>query len=113
MKFSAMLLLVLSAAASIVVALSPTQWRAQSIYQIVTDRFARTDGSTTAECNLDEGVYCGGTWRGIINKLGYIQGVGFTAVSTYNSPESELSADQVKIWISPIVHNLEGNSADG
>ncbi|OBT91754.1 hypothetical protein VE01_10231 [Pseudogymnoascus verrucosus] len=27
---------------------SPAQWRSQSIYQVLTDRFARTDGSTTA-----------------------------------------------------------------
>lgn len=59
-------------------ALSASQWQSQSIYQIVTDRFARTDGSTTASCNLSQ--YCGGTWRGIINHLDYIQGMGFTAV---------------------------------
>lgn len=79
-------------------ALSPAQWRSQSIYQIVTDRFvchfnillffhpltclqARTDGSTSASCNTGSGVYCGGTFQGIINKLDYIQGMGFTAVS--------------------------------
>jgi hypothetical protein len=60
-------------------ALSADDWRSQSIYQIITDRFARTDGSTTASCNLSQ--YCGGTWRGIIDHLDYIQGMGFTAVS--------------------------------
>lgn len=59
--------------------LTPEQWRSQSIYQVLTDRFARTDGSTTAKCDLAE--YCGGTWRGIINHLDYIQNMGFTAVS--------------------------------
>ena len=59
-------------------ALTSAQWRSQSIYQIVTDRFARTDGSTTASCNVNN--YCGGSWQGIINKLDYIQGMGFTAV---------------------------------
>lgn len=54
-------------------------WRSQSIYQVLTDRFARTDGSTTAACNLAE--YCGGTWQGIISQLDYIQDMGFTAVS--------------------------------
>lgn len=44
----------------------------------MTDRFARTDGSTTAACNLND--YCGGTWQGLINHLDYIQGMGFTAV---------------------------------
>lgn len=72
-------------------ALTAAQWESQSIYQIVTDRFARTDGSTTASCNLSQ--YCGGTWQGIIDHLDYIQGMGFTA-----------------IWISPIVTNiLEGS----
>jgi alpha-amylase len=72
-------LLTLSAA-SIAHALTPAQWRGQSIYQVLTDRFARTDGSTTAACNTADQTYCGGTWRGIINKLDYIQGMGFTAV---------------------------------
>ena len=58
--------------------LTPAQWRSQSVYQVMTDRFARTDGSTTAACNLAN--YCGGTWQGLINHLDYIQGMGFTAV---------------------------------
>lgn len=61
-------------------ALSPAEWRAQSIYQLLTDRFARTDGSTTATCNTPDGIYCGGSWQGVIDKLDYIQGMGFTAV---------------------------------
>lgn len=61
-------------------ALSPAQWRSQSIYQVLTDRFARTDGSTTATCNTGDQVYCGGSWTGIVNHLDYIQGMGFTAV---------------------------------
>lgn len=59
-------------------ALSSAGWRSQSIYQVITDRFARTDGSTTALCDL--GSYCGGTFQGLIDKLDYIQGMGFTAV---------------------------------
>ncbi|KAL4925571.1 alpha-amylase [Aspergillus undulatus] len=46
----------------------------------MTDRFARPDGSTTYPCNLTEALYCGGTWRGTINHLDYIQGMGFDAV---------------------------------
>ncbi|KXT05837.1 hypothetical protein AC578_1103 [Pseudocercospora eumusae] len=68
-------------------ALTSAQWRSQSIYQVLTDRFALTNGSTTQAC--DWGNYCGGTWRGIANKLDYIQGMGFTAV-----------------WISPVVKNI-------
>lgn len=61
-------------------ALSPAQWRSQSVYQVITDRFARTDGSTSAFCDLNR--YCGGTWQGLINKLDYIQNMGFSAVRT-------------------------------
>jgi len=59
-------------------ALNASEWAKQSIYQVLTDRFARTDGSTSASCQRAE--YCGGTWRGLINNLDYIQGMGFTAV---------------------------------
>ncbi|KAF2168578.1 glycoside hydrolase family 13 protein [Zasmidium cellare ATCC 36951] len=75
-------------------ALTPAQWRTQSIYQVMTDRFARTDGSTSASCDVNN--YCGGTYQGLINKLAYIQNMGFTA-----------------IWISPIVENIPQSTADG
>lgn len=71
-------------------------WRSRSIYQVITDRFARPDGSVTSPCDSGSGLYCGGTWQGIINKLDYIQGMGFDA-----------------IWISPITKNLEGKTAYG
>jgi hypothetical protein len=35
---------------------TPAQWRSQSIYFMLTDRFARTDGSTTASCDSSMGV---------------------------------------------------------
>lgn len=78
----------------IVSCLSAAEWRSQSIYQVMTDRFARTDGSTSASCNLN--AYCGGTWQGLISKLDYIQQMGFTA-----------------LWISPVVQNVEGLTSDG
>jgi alpha-amylase len=61
-----------------------------SIYQIITDRFARTDGSTD-ECKgyIQTMKYCGGTWVGIKNKIEYISNMGFDA-----------------IWISPVWKNL-------
>jgi alpha-amylase len=68
------------AAACTVTALTPAEWRSQSIYQLLTDRFARTDGSTTATCVTGDQVYCGGSWQGVIDMLDYIQGMGFTAV---------------------------------
>jgi alpha-amylase len=77
-------------------ALSPTEWRKQSIYQVLTDRFARSDGSTTAKCDSAAAIYCGGTWQGIIKKLDYIQGLGATTV-----------------WISPFVKQVDGNTLDG
>lgn len=84
MRFGNLVSLVLAALSvsdlPAVQALTPAQWRGQSIYQVLTDRFARTDGSTTASCNTGDQVYCGGSWRGIKNHLDYIQGMGFTAV---------------------------------
>ena len=64
------------------------EWLSRSIYQLLTDRFART--SDTGTCNL--GRYCGGNFQGIINKLDYIKGMGFDA-----------------IWISPPLKNKEGS----
>jgi len=77
-------------------AATAADWRTRSIYQVLTDRFARTDGSTTATCNTGDRVYCGGSFQGIQNHLDYIQGMGFDAV-----------------WISPITAQLTGNTADG
>lgn len=74
------LLYALISIASLVDGLTPAQWRAQSIYQVMTDRFARTDGSTSAACDFNE--YCGGTWRGLINRLGYIQNMVGQRVET-------------------------------
>ena len=53
--------------------------------QVVTDRFA-VGGGNTQPCNVTLNKYCGGNWQGIIDKLDYIQSMGFTA-----------------IWISPVV----------
>ncbi|EPY49813.1 alpha-amylase Aah3 [Schizosaccharomyces cryophilus OY26] len=60
----------------------------------LTDRFAKEDGSTDHPCNPSSNAYCGGTWKGIENKLDYIEDLGFTA-----------------IWISPIDKNIEGDPA--
>ena len=84
------LFLLLIVSFSFVFARSPEEWRSRSIYQIVTDRFARSDGDTTPCTDL--GKYCGGTWKGIQNNLDYIQGMGFNA-----------------IWISP----AQKNTPDG
>ncbi|KAJ5212774.1 uncharacterized protein N7498_004420 [Penicillium cinerascens] len=75
-----------------VAGLTPAEWRSQSIYFLLTDRFGRGDNSTTAACD----VYCGGSWQGIINHLDYIQGMGFTA-----------------IWITPVTEQLPQDTGDG
>jgi len=62
------------------------EWKPRSIYQIITDRFAKSDGSSNVCTDLTK--YCGGTFQGMINNLDYIQGMGFDA-----------------IWISPVVAN--------
>lgn len=65
---------------------SKKEWASRSIYQVLTDRFARTDGDTK-QC-ADFHKYCGGSWKGITKNLEYIKGMGFDA-----------------IWISPVVDN--------
>lgn len=70
-------------------------WVGRKIYQIMTDRFA-TDkpnpcglgGGSSASCHMDK--YLGGNYKGAMQQLDYIKGMGFDA-----------------IWISPIVTNLE------
>ncbi|OAA62798.1 alpha-amylase precursor [Niveomyces insectorum RCEF 264] len=76
--------------------LSPAGWRKQSIYFLVTDRFARSDNSTTAACDVSQRQYCGGSWQGITNQLNYIQGMGFTAV-----------------WITPVTGQFYEPTEDG
>ena len=64
------------------------EWKSRSIYQLLTDRFARS--RDTGNCNYSQ--YCGGDYKGLISKLDYIQGMGFDA-----------------IWVSPIIENTEGS----
>ncbi|KAF7306312.1 Alpha-amylase [Mycena indigotica] len=77
-------------------AATASEWRNHSIYQLMTDRFARPDGSLTAPCDPNERVFCGGTWKGIISRLDYISRMGFTA-----------------IWVSPIVEQSDGRTGVG
>jgi alpha-amylase len=72
----------------------PAEWASRSIYQVMTDRFARSDGSSTECTDIDN--YCGGTWIGLINNLDYIQGMGFTAIQ-----------------ISPVVENIKEDTGFG
>ncbi|KAK3953249.1 glycoside hydrolase superfamily [Pseudoneurospora amorphoporcata] len=68
-------------------------WKSRSIYQVMIDRFARTDGGSV-DCKLHE--FCGGTWKGLTNKLDYIQGMGFDAIQ-----------------ISPVIKNMDEDTAVG
>lgn len=68
-------------------------WRDEVIYQLITDRFADGDpsnnwGETADLSNLNN--YMGGDWRGIIDRVDYLTGLGVTTV-----------------WISPVVANVE------
>ncbi|KAL9104589.1 MAG: hypothetical protein Q9163_000454 [Psora crenata] len=86
----------LSSFATAVNAATAAEWRTRSVYQLLTDRFARTDGSTTASCPDGFSGYCGGTWRGIIDHLDYIQGMGFDAV--WISPITKQVDDESRAW---------------
>eukprot|EP00128_Syssomonas_multiformis_P014785 Colp12_sorted_trinity150504_noHs@8715 len=86
-KFAAVLACLMVASVAIE-AKTAQEWAGRSIYQILTDRFARTDLSGNACTDLSD--YCGGTFKGIERSLDYIQGMGFDA-----------------IWISPVVANTE------
>jgi glycosidase len=72
-------------------------WQRQSIYQIITDRFYDGDaGNNNADGNYDPAgrrgtSVHGGDFRGIEQKLDYVQALGATA-----------------IWISPVVLNAWG-----
>ena len=72
-------------------------WQAQSIYQIVTDRFYDGDPlNNNADGNFDPAGHSGtsvhgGDFKGIEQKLDYIKALGATA-----------------IWISPVVLNARG-----
>lgn len=71
------------------------EWKSRSIYQVMVDRFAKTDGSTTDACD-DLSVFCNGSWAGLIDHLDYIQDMGFTAVQ-----------------ISPVIHNIDNETIVG
>ena len=66
----------------------PSCWQNKVVYQVLIDRFARNDTSYDEPC-VDLATYCGGTWRGLYQKLDYIVGLGVDG-----------------IWISPVVDNV-------
>ena len=54
------------------------EWISRSVYQLLTDRFAKEDYDFKPCDNL--GNYCGGTFNGIKENLDYIAGMGFNAI---------------------------------
>ena len=70
------------------------EWESRTIYQLLTDRFARNNGDTSPCADLTN--YCGGGFVGLMNNLDYIQGMGFDA-----------------IWISPMILNTPPNQYHG
>jgi glycosidase len=69
-------------------------WRDQVIYQIMIDRWDSGDQSN--DFNVEPNIparYHGGDWRGVINRLDYLEELGVTA-----------------LWISPVVRNVEDDA---
>ncbi|KAJ6491781.1 alpha-amylase AmyA [Mycena vitilis] len=77
-------------------AATKADWRSRSIYQLLTDRFAPPVEGTRPACDPSAQLYCGGNHASIVDKLDYIQGMGFDAV-----------------WISPVGLNLEQTNGKG
>ncbi|MBC8070823.1 MAG: alpha-amylase [Deltaproteobacteria bacterium] len=66
-------------------------WRDEIIYQVLVDRFANGDVSNDYGVGFDDlARYQGGDWRGLTERLPYLEALGVTAV-----------------WISPIIRNVE------
>lgn len=102
LSLSALLLIVLAiTSATPAAALDQATWSRQSIYFLLTDRFS--DGNTannnwggfnTNRSNPSQ--WHGGDFQGLINKLDYIKGMGFTA-----------------IWITPVQAQRSTNAYHG
>src|SRR5262245_29437426 len=65
--------------------LDGTGWSQQSIYFLLTDRFSNGNSSNDnyGGFNSDRGdprKWHGGDFQGVINRLDYIKGMGFTAI---------------------------------
>jgi glycosidase len=68
-----------------------SEWKDEIIYQVLIDRFADGDLSNDYRINRSAPArYHGGDWKGLADKLDYIEALGVTT-----------------LWISPIVKNVE------
>lgn len=68
----------------------------------MTDRFA-VGGAIPQPCDVMAGKHCGGNWHGIIEKLDYIQSMGFTAIwiSPVNILQSKLIVRSLRTFRQP------------
>ena len=83
------ILIILSAAiASIQPSTASAIWKGKVIYQILTDRFDKTNSDVIPCAELD--TYCGGTFEGARKRLDYVTNLGVDA-----------------IWMSPFVENTK------
>lgn len=89
MKMKSIALLFGLLAASCVQSKTKNEWKTRNIYQLLTDRFAKSSGDHTPCADLHD--YCGGDHAGITKNLQYIKDLGFNA-----------------IWISPVINNSPG-----
>jgi len=81
-------------AAHVSLATHVTDWRDEVIYQLVTDRFANGDLGNDYRVDPNTlGHYQGGDYRGVVDKLDYLQELGVTT-----------------LWISPIVKNVDADA---
>ena len=80
-------LIIIALLASVILAGDVSGWKKRTVYQLLTDRFAKSSGETGG-CDLKN--YCGGDFGGIVKHLQYIKDLGFDA-----------------IWISPVVDNSD------
>ena len=78
------------------------EWKSRSVYQLLTDRFAKTNDADKETCETLT-VTCGGTFKGIINHLDYITGMGFDAI--WISPPLKNKKDSYHGY-----HNIDINS---
>src|SRR5512132_595297 len=66
-------------------------WRDETIYQLLVDRFADGDVGNNFRVNTAApGKWHGGDWKGVEDKLDYIESLGVTT-----------------LWISPVVKNVD------
>lgn len=82
-KYSALAMMLIAATQ----AGDSNDWKSRSVYQVLTDRY-NYEGASGACGDLSN--YCGGTFKGMEDRLDYIKGMGFDA-----------------IWISPPIDNLD------